>query len=198
MLDDGIELDCPWCAGFFSNRSLNAGAISHMTEPTDTTPPLTDFLTQLESIPWFSNIGKPVDAASSVERIYDWNEWPGPNEASIIELSWRQQDLFDALMESAGSERARFSALWESIHGIVFRVAAPKVPYDPQQDAWHAPTMAVWQAAWTAGLVGLCYCAGRPVPEDLAEQWKWFVIGHWPSGYAAIGAERQLGPLLVY
>lgn len=157
-----------------------------------------DFLAQLETISWFGNLGNPILPRSGVEQIYRWEDWPGPEEPPILELSLRQQILYDSIMSDAGEQQGDLSALWDRIHAVVFRAAAPKVPYDPQQDSWHGPTTAVWQAAWTAGLIGLCLQLGRFVPPELEEQWIWFLRGHWPSGYANLGAGGRLGPLLVY
>jgi hypothetical protein len=157
-----------------------------------------DLLSQLDAIPWFSKIGEPAPDDSGVERIYRWEEWPGPEEPSVLQLSIRQQALYDSIMGEAGGRRGDLSALWDRIHTAVFRATASAVPGDPQQDAWHAPTTAVWQAAWTAGLVGLCRQTGRPVPQDLQHQWAWFARGHWPCGYARQGADDKPGRLLVY
>jgi hypothetical protein len=157
-----------------------------------------DFLAQLESVPWFSNIGRPTPPDAGVKRISAWEEWPGPKEPGVGELSFRHQDLYDRIMAESGDRRESLTQLWEAIHAAVFRRAASQVPYDPEQDTWHGPTMAVWQAAWTAGLVGLCLQTGRPVPPELQEQWSWYARGHWPAGYASLGPDGRLGPLLVY
>jgi hypothetical protein len=159
-------------------------------------PTVEDFLAQLEAVPWFSNIGGTTPPDAGVERIFAWEDWPGPLEPAVDELFLRHQMLFDAIMGDAGEQRAALSALWDGIHAAVFRAATPRVPFDPKQDAWHGPTTAVWQAAWTAGLVGLCLQTGRPIPQDLLHQWAWFARGHWPSGYAAVRGDY--GPLLVY
>jgi hypothetical protein len=78
------------------------------------------------------------------------------------------------------------------------------VPFDADQDAWHAPTQCVWDAAcWTA-LVACVLACGWAVPEDLVEVWNWYAAGHWPSGFAdepGDGPGRQLAyprRLLVY
>jgi hypothetical protein len=113
-----------------------------------------------------------------------------------LELSQRHQELFDSILADAGQQRPALSELWDRIHAAVFSAAASRISYDPNQDTWHGPTMAVWQAAWTAGLIGLCLETGRSIPPELAEQWTWFNRGHWPSGYVWLKGQR--GPLLVY
>jgi hypothetical protein len=82
------------------------------------------------------------------------------------------------------------------IHAAVLRAAASRVPYDPTEDYYHAPNAAVWEAAWTAGLVGLCLQTGRPIPPELREVWSWFARGHWPFGYAWL--RDECGPRFVY
>jgi hypothetical protein len=155
-----------------------------------------DFLAQLEAVPWFSNIGRPTPPGAGVERMAAWEDWPGPEEPAIGVLSFRHQELYDCMMSEAGERRTDLAELWEAIQVAVFRRASPRIPYDPDQDAWHGPTAAVWQAAWTAGLIGLCLRTERPIPAELQEQWAWYVRGHWPSGY--IAARGKVGPLLVY
>jgi hypothetical protein len=181
-----------------NNDTLSNYEATPMSESPENTSFVADFLAQLEAVPWFSNIGKPIEAGSDVERIYSWEGWPGPEDPSILELCTEQQDLYDAIMEEAGSENAHLLLFWEQIHAVIFRVAAPTVPYDANRDSWHAPSAAVWAGAWTAGLIGLCRYTNRPVPRELAGQWSWFVKGHWPSGYAGIGADGKSGRLLVY
>ena len=156
------------------------------------------FLIQLESVPWFRSLGEPTSSDSDIERLQRWEDWPGPEEPSVLELSTEHQALFDDLMATAGKHQEDLSSLWQRIHAIVFRVARSAVPYDPSKDAWHAPSSAVWQAAWTAGLIGLCLHTGHAIPQRLDEQWKWFIRGHWPAGYANSDSEEGPGRLLVF
>jgi hypothetical protein len=158
-------------------------------------PLLSDFLNRLERVPWFENIGKPVGPNVKVQQIFSWEEWPGPEESRCIELCLRQQSLYDEIFSTASDISAQLADLWERIHAIVFRDAISKVPYDADQDTWHGPTAAVWHAAWTAGLMGLCLFLGRPIPSELHQQWKWFAEGHWPCGW--VGDFPQ-GQLLIY
>lgn len=156
-----------------------------MSGTADESPDVVEFLKLLELMPWFRNIGGSISPDAAVERISTWEDWPGPEEPSVIELGYREQSFYDEFMQAAGEDvRQRLSELWDRIHAVVFRVAAPAVPFDPKQDTWHAPTSAVWHAAWTAGLIGLCLQTGRPVPAELEEQFSWFAQGHWPCGYS--------------
>jgi hypothetical protein len=164
----------------------------------DDNPALAKFLADLENMPWFANVGKPLPAGKTAKQLRGWEEWPGPEEPAIFELSERQQALHDALLAGAEKRRKDLSRLWEQVREIVFRRACLTVPYDPEQDAWHAPTSAVWQAAWAAALVAWSICLACPIPAELQEQWDWFARGHWPSGYTTVSAEDRVGPLLVY
>lgn len=156
------------------------------------------FLEDLKAVPWFRNIGRSTAVDSRLRRIHRWEDWPGPEDPSVSELSTREQALHDEILGIAGEDRSELVRLWGRIHAVVFRSAASVVPYDPQQDAWHAPSTAVWQAAWTAGLVGLFQQSRHPIPMDLREQWNWFVRGHWPCGYACGRADDDRVLLIVY
>ena len=169
-----------------------------MADTTGNVPSPDEFLVRLREVPWFADIGRPMPAVSRVERIERWEEWPGPEEESVAILHEKHQALYDSIIEAAGPSRDRLLAMWDRIHFLVFEVAAPRVPYDPDQDSWHGPSAAVWQAAWTAGLVGLCLLSTRPVPPALQEQWGWFMRGRWPCGYASVGPNGTVGPLVVY
>ena len=162
----------------------------------DTPSSVSDLLAELEVIPWFSNLGRPTPDDAGVARMATWEDWPGPEEPTITEMSYQQQELFDQIMAEAGEQRAELAELWSHIHAEVFRRATRAVPFDPALDAWHGPTLAVWAAAWTAGLIGLCLRIGRPFPPELQEQWSWYARGHWPSGYTSV--RGKIGPMLVY
>ncbi len=123
-------------------------------------PPASDlttveaFLADLPTVPWFAKVGQPI-AGDSVPRIWTWEEWAGPEEESgrIVALSLRHQDWHDALLAAHSTKEAELETLWHGVAGIVLACVPEHVPYDPDADAWHAPTLAVWQAVWTAGLV---------------------------------------------
>lgn len=174
-----------------------------MSGTADESPDVVEFLKLLELMPWFRNIGGSISPDKAVERISKWEGWPGPEEPSVAVFHDRLQSLYDEITQAVGEDMQRpfngvvrrydeftqdvrqgLPGLWDRIHTVVLRIASRAVPFDPEQDAWHAPTAAVWQAAVTAGLLGLCLQTGRPVPAELEEQFDWFARGHWPCGYA--------------
>jgi hypothetical protein len=165
-----------------------------MTEHGEIPLTLDAFLAQLEEVEWFSNLGAPTPPDARVVRMLDWDDWPGPEEPAVEKLTYQQQELLDRIMAET-NESEELGALWDRVYETVFQRASPRVPYDPDQDAWHAPTAAVWSANWTAGLVALCLRTGRELPPELREQWRWFIRGHWPAGYASLD---DPGWLLVY
>lgn len=112
-------------------------------------PSVPEFIAQLEQVPWFRNLGHPLPADADVERIFAWDDWPGPEEPAILELHTQQQDFHDEIMAEAGENRPALSELWDRIHAAVFRRAPSAIPFDSNRDAWYGPTTAVWHAAWT-------------------------------------------------
>ena len=142
-----------------------------------------NFIKELERVPWFENLGKPNAPASKVKWIHDWDEWPGPEDPQVGDANSRQQLLYDEIVSNAQGELAFIEQAWKQIHEVVLRAGASKTPYVPDKDAWYAPNSAVWHAAWTAGLVGLCLLVNRKVPDELQEQWRWFRLGHWPCAW---------------
>lgn len=155
-----------------------------------------EFLKRLEVVPWFSQLGKPGPEVVEVETISTWEEWPGPEEWNVAELSERLQELYDTVFSDAADEEAAPISLRDAIRVIVFRRATHAVPYDPNEDPWHGPTAAVRQAAWTAEYIGMCLQLGRPVPAEIQSQWEWFERGHWPCGYAPL--LDKPGRLLIF
>lgn len=155
---------------------------------------LADFLVNLETVPWFSTISEPITDVPNVLRIRSWDEWPGPMDDGVEALNLRHGALYEELVRQDSS----LKVIWDQIHAAVFRRATSAVPFDSTTDAWHGPTTAVWQAAWTAGLIGLCLASGHARPEDLQRQWEWFLRGHWPCGYERIMNDGEPGPLVVF
>ncbi|MCD4668913.1 MAG: hypothetical protein K8S14_00555, partial [Actinomycetia bacterium] len=147
----------------------------------------------------FAALGQPV-SDPSVPRLQDWDEWKGPESAGgeVIALALRHQDWHDALLEAHRGQEAELQALWQRVNERVMAAAADKAPYDPDADSWHAPTMAVWQAVWTAGLIAWYLACGESIPLDLAQQWRWYARGHWPCGYAYLTPDEAPGPLQIY
>ncbi|MBX9627802.1 MAG: hypothetical protein K2X82_28650 [Gemmataceae bacterium] len=155
-----------------------------------------DLIAQIEAVSWFSNVGRPTPADAGVGRIWRWEDWPGPDDLGVQVIGELAEGLHDLISAATGKPRTDLSELWDRIHAAVFRAAAHRIPYDPQQDCYHGPTTAVWAAAWTACLVGLYLHTGRFIPPDLREHWAWYARGHWPCAYSVV--DDDLGPMLVY
>ncbi len=147
------------------------------------------FLNTLEDIPWFANIGKPLPEGSTSKRIHSWDEWPGPEEPSVAEVGDATSDIFEELTQ--GEDSDQLSKLHRRIRNSVVRIAKHRVPFDEDEDTWHAPNAAVCEAGWVAGLIGLFLWLNRPVPPGLVEEWKWFVAGHWPCDWEGDYPEGQ-------
>lgn len=176
--------------------------------------PVEQFIGQLETVPWFANLGRPSPRDGHVFRIHHWDTWPGPedpgSELHHVFLQYWQDDLFKPETGMSGVRET-----WETIRRSVLRLAKSSVPYKEDEDPWYGPTAAVLHAAHTAALVGcsLRRNGGLPPSGDarmqwtLSNEWSWFLAGHWPCmyywpwGHASISiADRTRGSkrLVVY
>ena len=114
------------------------------------------FLDSLRQLPWFQNIGQPLEA-EAVIRLGSWKDWTGPQDPKVEAVHLQQQAAKDELERLLGSQRDELVELWERIQEDVITRAGPVVGYNPAADAWDAPSTAVWHAAWTACLVAPGY-----------------------------------------
>lgn len=138
----------------------------------------------LSQVGWFARLGMPSPWDGGRARIFAWRHWPGPENASVEAFALAQQNMKDRIF-AEGPAVADLPALFDRVNTRVMEQARRFVPFDPGQDAWHAPTLCVWEAGYTAALVACVLACGWRVPDDLAEIWAWFEAGHWPSGFAA-------------
>jgi hypothetical protein len=179
---------------------------------------LDQFVTGLETIPWFKRLGEPSVRDIDVLRIYSWQTWPGPeNPGATIQAEYHSQWLEELFQSETPPPDDPLTKLWESINDKVMALARINVPYYDEEDPWYGPNAAVWQAAYVAALIG-CTLAkhGRLIQVQpkrpssqwtLENEWWWFQRGHWPCcyfwswGYTELDAvERTGGPrlLIVY
>jgi hypothetical protein len=156
-----------------------------------------EFLNPLARVPWFSRLGQSSPRDDQAARIHDWREWPGPESPRVEDLGPRSQAWYDQVMAGAGTRRAEAEALWERIRGAVFEHARDTVPYDPEADSWHGPTLAVWHASWVAGAIGCSILLGHEIPSEALDHWRWLTEGHWPCGYARPPVEDEPVVLMV-
>jgi hypothetical protein len=138
----------------------------------------------LPQVGWFARLGMPSPWDGGCARIFAWRHWPGPENAAVEAFALAQQDMKNRIFAEAPAP-ADLPALFDRVNTQVIAQARRFVPFDPGQDAWHAPTLCVWEAGYTAALVACVLACDGPVPADLAETWAWFEAGHWPSGFAA-------------
>ena len=148
-------------------------------------PDVTGFIKGLDAIPWFLNLGKPHPRDNEVVRIHSWEGWPGP-ETRLGEWFARWHSVIRERIEAEESgRRFELDALWKRVDQVVFQRAVANVPlYDPKEDAWHGPTLCLWCAAYTAGLLSWHHLLRRRIPERLVDEWHWFEDGHWPCNFA--------------
>jgi hypothetical protein len=142
---------------------------------------LEDFTALVREIPWFVNLGKASARDAEVIRIHDWDEWRGPEYYEDFFL--RGQANLDELLAAARGD-ATLTRVREEVDSLVHGLAARHVAgYDPNQDAWHGPSLCVWHGAWDASLLACHAHRQTSPPSSLAQEWFWFVDGHWPCGF---------------
>lgn len=168
---------------------------------------LDEFERGLGEVAWFANLGLPSPWDEGCVRFYAWDQWPGPENGPGEALALMSQDMRDRIFAASPLAADALQTLFDRIGVIVRDRARTTVPFDPEADAWHGPTQCVWDAAYAAGLVGCVLASGWLVPDDLAELWNWFEVGHWPASFVhepsdgrdIFGNESSFPrPLLVY
>jgi hypothetical protein len=168
-----------------------------------------EFERRLRTVVWFANLGKPSRWDNGCVRIFGWDQWPGPEHPPVTAAAEAGQAIHDAIFAAVFAAVSTLAAQelrgrFDRVRALVLQQARTAVPYDDAQDAWHAPTQCVWDAAWWTGLVACVLACGWSVPDDLVEVWNWYAAGHWPSGFAdepGDGPGEQLAfprRLLVY
>lgn len=140
------------------------------------------FLRLLASLPLLRNVGQPIPD-TSVQRLASWEAWPGPSDPLVEAIHTRQAELHDRLLSGSPSA-AELDAAFDELVNAVVALVRDRVPFDQDEDSWHAPTTAVWHVAWTAALVWLSETVGEHIGPELAAQWRWFSAGHWPAAIA--------------
>jgi hypothetical protein len=148
------------------------------------------FIDELKTVPWFANLGKPLPD-QGIQRIGGWTEWKGP-ESEPNEIFYSSLQLLRTGCEGRHRyQKDKLKKVFDEVYGQVVKAAAGPVPYDPDEDIWHGPTAAVWDAAFTAACMALYLYVADPVPVFLEEHWAWFKKGHWHCGFAQIDDSEQ-------
>lgn len=150
------------------------------------TPPLDmaafeEFEASLARIPWFENVGRPLEPG--VARLRSWEEWSGPCSDAVeaVDLSGLR-----SVLRGTGPELDAWHplmALFQRVAGPVYERCSRKLGDDPPGADPEVPPRfaAASTASWIAALVGLHLACRREPPPELAAQWEWFRRGHWPA-----------------
>lgn len=152
-----------------------------------------EFERRLAVVPWFAHLGEPSPWDGGCARIFAWEQWPGPENALGEAFGQATQDMHDRIFAACPAAAGDLQALFDRVRAAAMSHSCVAVPFDPGQDAWHAPTQCVHAAGYVAALIACVLACGWPVPEDLAEMWNWLGAGHWPSGFADEPGDRLAG-----
>jgi len=146
---------------------------------------LAEFECRVLTVSWFAKLGKPSRWDRGCVRIFHWDQWPGPEHPPVAAAAQAAQTIHDAVFAAVGPWAAgALHGTFDRVHALVLERARTAVPFAGDQDAWHAPTQCVWDAAYWTALVACVLACGWAVPDDLVEVWNWYADGHWPSGFA--------------
>lgn len=146
-----------------------------------------------KSFEWFSAVGEDIDDPD-VERIRSWDDWEGPENERVAAIHIDQSDMREALIGGDG----RLESIFDTVCGHMIAHISAFVPYDPDEDAWHGPTLAVNQAGFTVALVVLHKYLHVKVPDFLAAQYKWYERGHWPCGCKTVDDHGRPAGLCIF
>jgi hypothetical protein len=141
------------------------------------------FLTLLDRIPWFANLGQPHDLDREVDRIAGWDDWGGPETLGASAMNQEGVAWREALLATAPDRRA-VAAVCEDVFMRALRMISARVDFESEGDAWDPPSAAVGGAAWLSGTLAGYVFAGEPIPPNALRQWEWYARGHWPCCYS--------------
>jgi hypothetical protein len=137
----------------------------------------------VRSIPWLRRLGEP--SPYDAELIDDWEGWNGPEDRETERFDQRLLALRVAADRGIrGMERSDVGERMEAVGRLVHERSAAAVPFDPEEDPWHAPTNATGASAYVAETLTGYAAFGWPVPADLRLIWSWYEAGHWPCAMA--------------
>lgn len=128
---------------------------------------------RVSSIEMFATLGQPTNDGS-ITRIMSWDDWDGPEDSNIEKIALTQQELHDNLISSDEEKE------WSDALDLIAESLSGLVPYDPEEDAYYAPNMAVWFAAWTFALEEAYLSKNLAVPRFILAQIYWYEKGRWP------------------
>jgi hypothetical protein len=155
--------------------SFTVGAIAHRSTLSlgTWTMDLKRLVHRVRAIHLFSALGAEIKG-SSIPRIRSWSDWAGPQDPLVEKIGLIAQSLHDAVIPASEDEN------WSRALRVVVQIGAEFVPYVESEDSWHAPSSAVWSAAWTYALEEVYRSFNISVPLEVVAQQYWYERGHWP------------------
>ena len=140
----------------------------------------------------FSSLGAEIDDPS-VSRILSWEEWPSPEEPLVEAIHYRMQSLHDAIVPGGVGD-----TIWNQALNLTVKSSITLVPYAEGRDAWYAPNIAVWSAAWTFALEEAHIASAVSLPSELLAQLYWYERGHWPCALTSASGGENVQDYVVY
>jgi hypothetical protein len=147
---------------------------------------------RISALSLFANLGKIEPDISSMSQIESWDDWTGPEDPLVQEIHNRQQEIYNSIIAPEEDE------IWKKSIETAADFLSKSVPYDPDEDSWYGPNMAVWHAAWTFALEVAHANKGLPCPPEIEAQVHWFAMGHWPCALKSPGKLENINDYVVY
>lgn len=138
---------------------------------------LQDFLDGLDKVPWFKNVGKPIERRD-ITQVFSWNEaW-----ACLQNDAWTGASFHDHIDQAHPAWTQGYDQAREAV-----KRSGNDHWFDNETDA-------ALQAGWDAG--GAAFeVASNSEDKSYLGLMEWYRLGHWPCGWDGLYPE---GKLVVY
>ena len=147
----------------------------------------------------FDNLGKPSPDDDALVRIYDFDDWPGPESEETGSLDVEMQSFINTSTQALRVTSADLSGSRPLLDRLREQAAA-KLALRPgeEDDPYSPPTSCLAHFDVLLETIAAFLVLGWQVPEDLVELFLLYEAGHWPCGYSeSIGSASAPVKLLV-
>lgn len=158
------------------------------------------FERELDEVEWFAQLGEPSPWDGDCQRIFGWDQWPGPENAQGEAFDGALQEMHDLTFAHSPVPEAELWLVFDRTLMKVKALARAALGVEGEGDSWDPPTACIWSAGYTAALIMCVLASGWSVPDDLVEIWNWYAAGHWPSSFAGYPGDEGIrsGEKLVF